>query len=177
MSASLPYIVYAENTCFSRNFIILKHCVQHFNDFTKSSDSGTALRHRRSHLKNFVRGSAPMNWAGSRKRAAAACRRQKNPRAHGAGALANVTLLSLRYHCAFPKEHTNVKRFCDIYFFSISASFQRSVWMSNGFAMCSFMPAARAFSRSSAKAFAVMATIGICAFSGSGSARIRRVAS
>lgn len=105
------------------------------------------------------------------------CRRQKNPRAHGAGALSNVTLLSLRYLCAFPKEHTNVKRFCDIHFFSISASFQRSVWMSNGFAMCSFMPAARAFSRSSAKALAVIATIGICAFAGSGSARIRRVAS
>ena len=57
--ASLPYIVYAENICFSRNFTILKHCVQQFNDFTKSSDSGAALRHRRSHLKNFVRGSDP----------------------------------------------------------------------------------------------------------------------
>ena len=37
--ASLPYIVYAENICFSRNFTIIKHCVQHFNDFTKSSES------------------------------------------------------------------------------------------------------------------------------------------
>ena len=52
---------------------------------------------------------------------------EKPSRTRGAGALANATLLSLRYLCAFPKDHTNVKRFCDIYFFRISASFQRSV--------------------------------------------------
>ena len=102
---------------------------------------------------------------------------EKPPRHLARGFWITSLLSLLQYLCEFPKEHTNVKRFCDIYFFSISASFQRSVWMSNGFAMCSFMPAARAFSRSSAKALAVIATIGICAFAGSGSARMRRVAS
>ena len=143
--ASLPYIVYAENICFSRNFTIVKHCVQHFNDFTKSSDSRSSM------------GSDPIN---SNFRFCLGKFNGVRPHESKTGMIKHSALI-------MPTTH----------FFSISASFQRSVWISNGFAMCSFMPAARAFSRSSAKALAVIATIGICAFAGSGSARMRRVAS
>ena len=160
--ASLPYIIYAENICFSRNFTIVKHCVQHFNDFTKSSDSRPSMGSDPIN-SNFRFCLGKFNGVRPHESNFSFCLGKFN------GVRPHESKTGMIKHSALIMPTTH--------FFSISASFQRSVWISNGFAMCSFMPAARAFSRSSAKALAVMATIGICAFAGSGSARIRRVAS
>ena len=58
------------------------------------------------------------------------------------------------------------------YYFRSSPIISMSFEMSTGFAICPFIPEARAFCLSSEKAFAVMAIIGICAFSFSSKERI-----
>ena len=60
---------------------------------------------------------------------------------------------------------------------SASSSTRSRCGMSNGFAMWPFMPAFSAFWRSSSKAFAVIAKMGVFALRSSAMARIRRVAS
>ena len=63
------------------------------------------------------------------------------------------------------------------YDFSTSARTCSRCGISSGFAMWPFIPAFKAFRRSSSKSFAVMAKMGMSAFAASGRARICRVAS
>ena len=62
-------------------------------------------------------------------------------------------------------------------YFSASSSTCSRCRISSGFAIWPFMPARRAFCRSSSKALAVMAKMGTPALRGSDRARMRRVAS